>query len=143
MLNLDIFSCFERDVLCAMERSIVTEGSFTGIPRAYQPIKLYDPIFHSADPNDEMASCGGSENLEALAMIKTLEEAGIPCCVVNIPALKYFGAGRVRNVGSFRSASFLGTSYMFKHEFALLKDVTRIGKYAFSQICLTKHIPFY
>lgn len=45
----------------------------------------------------EPTSCG-SGSREVLEVIKTLEAAGIPACIVGIHALVYFGAGRAAHV---------------------------------------------
>jgi hypothetical protein len=57
-----------------------------------------DPAFLNASPDDEMASFGGHGTLEMLEVTQILNGAGIICCMVGICALKYYGAGRVRNV---------------------------------------------
>ncbi|KAL9089054.1 MAG: hypothetical protein Q9165_005867 [Trypethelium subeluteriae] len=55
-------------------------------------------IFIGGLPGDAQASCDGKGTLEAIEVIKELESAGIPCCLVGISALIYYGAGRVRVV---------------------------------------------
>jgi hypothetical protein len=45
-------------------------------------------------PGDVYPSCGGHGTLEILEVIKILKSADIPCCVVGISALRYFGADR-------------------------------------------------
>jgi hypothetical protein len=51
----------------------------------------------------------GTGSLEILEVTKILENASIPCCVLGISALKYYGAGRLRHVSFFvlRQVSFL------------------------------------
>ena len=44
---------------------------------------------------------GGHGTLEILHVTQILEQGDIPCCIVGISALKYYGAPRVRWVGSF------------------------------------------
>ncbi|KAF2490759.1 hypothetical protein BU16DRAFT_516621 [Lophium mytilinum] len=64
---------------------------------AQQSIQLDDPVFFGANPDDEVASCGGAGTLEILEVTRLFEKAGLPCCMVGISALIYFGAWRVRN----------------------------------------------
>ncbi|OJD18978.1 hypothetical protein AJ78_01006 [Emergomyces pasteurianus Ep9510] len=45
----------------------------------------------------ERASNGGHGTDDTLAVTRALEEHGIPCCLVGISALVFYGAGRVRN----------------------------------------------
>ncbi|OAX82950.1 hypothetical protein ACJ72_02701 [Emergomyces africanus] len=45
----------------------------------------------------ELASNRGHGTDDTLAVTHTLEEHGIPCCLVGISALVFYGAGRVRN----------------------------------------------
>lgn len=52
------------------------------------------------DPTDAEATFGGG-TLEILEITKTLENASIPCCILGISALKYYGAGRIRFVSGF------------------------------------------
>jgi hypothetical protein len=49
-------------------------------------------------PGDAQASCNGHGTLEILEITQILESAGIPCCIVGVSALKYFGAWIMRNV---------------------------------------------
>lgn len=59
------------------------------------------------DPEDDMdlesASCGGHGTLEMLEVSRLLEENGIICAFCCVSALIYYGAGRVRDVGTFPS----------------------------------------
>lgn len=55
-------------------------------------------IFLGGLPGDAQASCDGKGTLEAIEIINKLESAGIPCCLVGISALIYYGAGRLRMV---------------------------------------------
>ena len=45
------------------------------------------------NPGDRYPPGGGSE--QAKDVTDALETAGIPCCLVGVAALKYFGAGRI------------------------------------------------
>lgn len=57
----------------------------------------------SSTYSDECASNGGYGTDDTLAVTRVLEEHGIPCCLVGIAALVFYGAGRVRDVGSSRA----------------------------------------
>jgi hypothetical protein len=48
--------------------------------------------------NDKPASNGGSGADDALVVTRILEAVGIPCCLVGISALIFYGADRVRPV---------------------------------------------
>lgn len=69
--------------------------------------------FNSSDTwsihSNERASNGGYGTDDTLAVTHILEEHDIPCCIVGISALVFYGAGRVRDVGSSRASS-LSTS---------------------------------
>jgi hypothetical protein len=67
-------------------------------------------------PGQAMAIHDGAGTSEILEVTKILERANIPCCIVGVHALKYFGAGRVamvchssRNYYSFIHLTFLIT----------------------------------
>jgi hypothetical protein len=51
-----------------------------------------------APSTDKEASGNGHGPQEILEIIKRLDKAGIPSCIVGISALMYYGAKRVRNV---------------------------------------------
>ena len=58
------------------------------------PFKVTSP-----GPNDlKPASNGGHGTDDALRVTQILEKFGIPCCLVGISALIFYGAGRVRPV---------------------------------------------
>jgi hypothetical protein len=42
---------------------------------------------------------------QAKDVTDALESAGIPCCLVGVAALKYFGAGRISEASRFPSSS--------------------------------------
>lgn len=48
--------------------------------------------------SNECASNGGYGTDDTLAVTQVLEQHGIPCCLVGIAALVFYGAGRVRDV---------------------------------------------
>lgn len=54
--------------------------------------------------SNECASNRGHGTDDTLAVTSTLEEHGIPCCLVGIAALVFYGAGRLRDVGSSRAS---------------------------------------
>ncbi|KAH8762767.1 hypothetical protein F5882DRAFT_431431 [Hyaloscypha sp. PMI_1271] len=63
--------------------------------RIWHAVPVRSSIVHSSPrgtPVQEGASSGGHGILEALRVIKVLENAGIPCCVVGTSPLKNFGA---------------------------------------------------
>lgn len=63
------------------------------------PLKQFnDPAFLNRSPDDELPSFGGHGTLEILEVTQLLDGAGIPCCLVDISALIYYGAGRGRRV---------------------------------------------
>lgn len=53
--------------------------------------------------SNEGASNGGHGTDDTLAITRTLEEHGIPCCLVGNSALVFYGADRLRDVGSSRA----------------------------------------
>lgn len=55
--------------------------------------------------SNKCASNQGYGTDDTLAVTCVLEEHGIPCCLVGIAALVFYGAGRVRDVGSLRAPS--------------------------------------
>ena len=65
--------------------------------------------FNSSDTtsiySNECVSNRGYGTDDTLAVTRALEEHGIPCCLVGIAALVFYGAGRVRDVGSSRAPS--------------------------------------
>lgn len=52
---------------------------------------------------------GGSQ--QAKDVTDALESAGIPCCLVGVAALKYFGAARISEASRFPSSSCFNFSY--------------------------------
>ncbi|KAL1891393.1 hypothetical protein Sste5346_007656 [Sporothrix stenoceras] len=60
-----------------------------------RPMKMdHDvPVF----PDDELASCDGHGTMDALALSRDLEHAGIANCFCGVSALIFYGAGRVRH----------------------------------------------
>jgi len=48
--------------------------------------------------SDECASNRGHGTDDTLAVTRVLEQHGIPCCLVGIAALVFYGAGRLRSV---------------------------------------------
>jgi len=65
------------------------------------PVEQFnDPAFMNRNLDDEEPSFGGHGTLETLQVTKSLEGAGITCCIVAISALIYYGAARGRRVSS-------------------------------------------
>ena len=64
--------------------------------------------FNLVEPQDVKASCNGHGTLEILELTKILEEAGIPCCLVGVSALRYFGVPRMANVSLSRPIRTMG-----------------------------------
>ena len=56
------------------------------------------PVSMDLPMEDDIASCRGHGTLEILEVTKILEAQGIPCCLVGVSALMYYGAGRGRHV---------------------------------------------
>lgn len=48
--------------------------------------------------SNERSSNNGHGTDDTLAVTQVLEQHGIPCCLVGIAALVFYGAGRVRDV---------------------------------------------
>ena len=46
------------------------------------------------------ASCGGHGDSEIRVVTHILEEGGIPCCIIGVSALMFYGVPRVRDVRS-------------------------------------------
>jgi len=67
-------------------------------PKPISVEQFNDPAFMNASPDDELPSFGGHGTLEILEVMRLLNDANITCCLVDISALIYYGAGRVRNV---------------------------------------------
>ena len=74
-----------------------------------------DKTYDSRDCSDtestysnECASNRGYDTDDTLAVTRALEQHGIPCCLVGIAALVFYGAGRVRDV-SCPGALFIST----------------------------------
>jgi hypothetical protein len=59
---------------------------------------MYEPSTIFATPGDALPSSGGHGTLEILEVIKAFSAAKIPCCVVGVQALRYFGVFTNRNV---------------------------------------------
>jgi hypothetical protein len=49
---------------------------------------------------DEDSGTFGGGTFEILELTKALENASIPCCLLGVPALKYYGAERIQFVRS-------------------------------------------
>jgi hypothetical protein len=47
---------------------------------------------------DRQASCGGHGTFEIRDVTEVLEQSQIPCCVVGVSALIFYGVPRVRDV---------------------------------------------
>lgn len=81
---------------------------------------------HSNDP----ASNQGYGTDDTLAVTRILEEHGIPCCLVGIAALVFYGASRVRDVGHLQELCFL----KHLHTAANMSiSLSRTGKSVFQQ----------
>lgn len=75
------------------------DTGFSNDPAFLNTIEQFnDPAFLNESPDDEIPSLGGHGTLEMLEVTQLLNRAGITCCMVGVCALKYYGAGRVRNV---------------------------------------------
>jgi len=59
---------------------------------------MYEPSTIFATPGDALPSSGSHGTLEILEVIKAFSAAKIPCCVVGVQALRYFGVFTNRNV---------------------------------------------
>jgi len=59
---------------------------------------MTESIISLDTPGDALPGSGGHGTQDILDVIKGFEGEGIPCCVVGIGALKYFGARRRRDV---------------------------------------------
>jgi hypothetical protein len=77
--------------------SPVSDESVQGYPSDQQPL------------NEQPLNDGVEE---ILAVIKMLESAGVPCCMVAEPALIYYGTGRVKTVCSQNPSLKLEHSYL-------------------------------
>ena len=97
---------------------------FTSFSKPIPIEQFNDPAFLNRSPDDERPSFGHG-TLEILEVTKSLEKAGITCCVVGISALIYYGAWRVRRV-SLKQQSVAPTV-------ALLTCTARTGRCACPQ----------
>jgi hypothetical protein len=61
---------------------------------------MYEPSTIFATPGDALPSSSGHGTLEVLKVIKSFSAAKIPCCVVGVQALRYFGIFTNRNVSA-------------------------------------------
>ena len=84
------------------------------------------------NPGDKYPPDGGSQ--QAKDVTDALESAGIPCCLVGVAALKYFGAGRISEASRFPSSSRFNFSCWLS---------ARIGQFAFQQNYWALHQLFY
>lgn len=64
------------------------------------PNQLNDPVFFGSTPGDELASRGGTGTLGVLEVTRLLEGAGLPCCIIGISSLIYFGANMVERASA-------------------------------------------
>ena len=71
--------------------------------------------------SNECASNCGYGTDDTLTVTKVLEQHGIPCCLVGIAALIFYGAGRVRDV------SHSGALSLFKQRLIYLSHVAGLG----------------
>ena len=83
--------------------------------------------------SNECASNHGYGTDDTLAVTRVLEQHGIPCCLVGIAALVFYGAGRLRDVsrpGSCISFSLVLCSATTNN---YLSHVRRTGRFAFQR----------
>lgn len=74
--------------------------------------------------SNERASNRGSGTDETLAVTRVLEEHDIPCCLVGISALVFYGPGRARNVGKALRTYGVPTSLYFQSRNPKLRYLT-------------------
>lgn len=73
----------------------------SGVPPAPPPARPDPTKMTSKLGDDKPASNGGRGTDDALTVTRILEASDIPCCLVGISALIFYGAGRVRPVSVF------------------------------------------
>jgi hypothetical protein len=63
------------------------------------------PLCHGCkvSPDDIEADVDGRAMVEILQVVKILEDARIPCCLVDVAALRYYGAPRGGSVSQIHS----------------------------------------
>jgi len=71
---------------------------------------MYEPSTIFATLCDALPSSGGHGTLEILEVIKAFSAAKIPCCVVGVQALRYFGVFTNRNVGPILAINLFNPS---------------------------------
>ncbi|KAL2071338.1 hypothetical protein VTL71DRAFT_12573 [Oculimacula yallundae] len=88
-------------------------------------------------PGDVYPPSGPHGVLEILEVIKILQKHDIPCCCVEISALKYYGAPRVRHdwelcvpTDKLESAAAILKSVPYEHVYEFCKDVDIVQLYS-------------